>query len=344
MKFKAETIIAPLLAWYDRHKRDLPWRESLDPYRVWLSEIMLQQTTVQAVIPYYAKFLKHYPDVHALADAPAEHVMRDWAGLGYYSRARNLHACAKMVVHTLEGKFPHTPAGLKTLPGIGDYTAGAVAAIAYGQRATVVDGNVERVISRLFAIETPLPASKPDIRAQAQLIYHDDANTRPGDLPQAFMDLGSSVCVPQNPKCPLCPVEHVCEARKLGIQNALPRRVREKKKPERIGYVYWVEDGKGDVLLERRPDKGLLGGMAGLPTSEWAHGREHPAHLDGFEGKPLPETVRHVFTHFALTLQIVRMTGKKAPKGFRWQPIESIDDAGLPSLFMKVVKLLRLRV
>jgi len=331
-------VIGPLLAWYDRHKRDLPWRGAPSAYHIWLSEVMLQQTTVPAVAPYYAKFLKHYPDVRALAAAPTEDVMRDWAGLGYYSRARNLHACAKAVAAS-GGNFPQTVEGLKALPGIGDYTAAAIAAIAFGKKASVVDGNVDRVVTRLFAIETPLPASKPEIRARAAEIYFDDANTRPGDLPQAFMDLGATICVPQNPKCVLCPVNTVCEARKLGLQNELPKRAAKQARPKRKGFVYWVTDDQGRVLLHRRPDKGLLGGMAGLPTSEWS---DDPAHLEDFEIETIEkETVKHVFTHFELTLQIARakIIGariKRAPDGYYF---DDPAKAGLPSVFAKVVKM-----
>jgi A/G-specific adenine glycosylase len=337
MPIKAQNIIAPLLEWYGRHKRVLPWRGTQDAYKVWLSEIMLQQTTVPAVAPYFEKFLRHYPDVRALAAAPAEDVMRDWAGLGYYSRARNLHACAKTVAREMGGHFPQTVAGLKALPGIGEYTAGAIAAIAFGQQASVVDGNVERVITRLYAIETPLPDSKPEIRKHAQSIYHDAANISPSDLPQAFMDLGAMICVPKNPKCPICPVAKVCDARRKGIQNELPRRLAKAARPRRKGFVYWITDKKGRVLLQRRPDKGLLGGMAGLPTSEWS---DAPAHLKGFKiGKIEKAKVKHVFTHFELSLQIVHATITKIPDGYYFSDLKN---AGLPSVFTKAVRLMRL--
>lgn len=294
---------------------------------------MLQQTTVPAVAPYYARFLEHYPNVMALAAAPAEDVMRDWAGLGYYSRARNLHAAAKEVA-AAGGIFPDTPEGLKALPGIGDYTAGAIAAIAFGKKASVVDGNVDRVITRLYAIETPLPDSKPQIRKHAEKIYMDDANTNPADLPQAFMDLGATICTPANPKCVLCPVEKACEAKKRGIQNELPKRAAKKARPKRKGYVYWVTDDEGRVLAQRRPDKGLLGGMTGLPTSEWS---QDPAHLDGFEIESVQkQTVKHVFTHFELTLTPVTARIKNMPNDYFFTKIK---DAGFPSVFMKVVKL-----
>lgn len=335
MKPQVKTIIADILAWYDLYGRDLPWRTKgavhPDPYKVWLSEIMLQQTTVPAVAPYYAKFTTKYPTVHALAEAPSEDVMRDWAGLGYYSRARNLHAAAKVVSKDMRGRFPHDKAALTMLPGIGDYTAGAIAAIAFGQQATVVDGNIERVITRLYAIETPLPASKPEIKDTAHTLYHNDANTRPHDLPQALMDFATAICTPKNPKCMSCPIQKQCLAFKKGIQNELPKRLAKKVRPKRNGFVYWVEDDKGRVLVERRPDKGLLGGMMGLPTSDWS---DAPAHLKDFKIETIEkETVKHVFTHFELTLTIVHASAKKIPDGYQFK---NIKDAGFPSVFMKV--------
>ena len=315
---KAQKIIEPLLAWYGRHKRDLPWRASRDPYRVWLSEVVVQQTTAPAVAPYYAKFLKHYPTVEVLANAPSEDVMRDWAGLGYYSRARNLHACAKAVT-AAGGTFPDTIEALKALPGIGDYTAAAIASIAFDKKASVVDGNVDRVMTRLYAIETPLPLSKPEIRAKAEVIYMDAA----------------TICTPTNPKCVSCPVNKVCEARKLGIQNELPKRAAKKARPKRKGYVYWVRDDAGRVLVQRRPDKGLLGGMAGLPTSDWG---DAPEHLSNFKiVKEEKATVKHVFTHFELTLVPVHAKVTKIPDGYYFTRPE---DAGFPSVFSKVVKFL----
>lgn len=328
---EAKSIIAPLLRWYARHKRDLPWRHGVSPYRVWLSEIMLQQTTVQAVIPYFLKFTEKYPDVRALAAAPLEDVMRDWAGLGYYSRARNLHACAKAVAAS-GSVFPDD---LKSLPGIGDYTAGAIRAIAYGQKASVVDGNVDRVISRLFAIETPLPASKPEIRAIAERIYLSDANTDPSGLPQAFMDLGATICTPQNPKCVSCPLTGVCMAKAQNLHNELPRRASKKARPKRVGWVYWVEN-RGQVLIHRRPASGLLGGMAGLPTSDWNLEPEYPPHAAGFTAvADTGASVRHVFTHFELTLRIVRARVKIPAEGYYWG---DPNEAGMPSLFKKVAK------
>lgn len=324
-------IIKPLLSWYKRHKRDLPWRHDVTPYRVWLSEIMLQQTTVQAVIPYFLKFTEKYPRIEDLAAASTDEIMRNWAGLGYYSRARNLHACAKTVAAN-GGTFPPD---LKSLKGIGEYTAGAITAIAYNRKAVVVDSNVDRVVTRLYAIETPLPASKPEIRKRAEAIYMDGANTQPAALPQAFMDLGAAICTPQNPKCGACPIAEACEGRAKGLQNELPRRAAKKARPKRAGWVYLIEQD-GQWLLHRRPEKGLLGGMTGLPTSEWTEGKTPPAHPALF--KRVEETdvqVKHVFTHFELTLRVAKASITAAPDGHYWGDPEK---AGLPSVFKKVCK------
>ena len=335
MKPQVKTIIGNVLDWYDRHGRELPWRTKgavhADPYMVWMSEIMLQQTTVPAVKPYFEKFTSKYPNVHDLAHASSEDVMRDWAGLGYYSRARNLHACAKAVSEA-GGQFPSDKDALKALPGIGDYTAGAIAAIAFGQKARVVDGNIERILARVYAIETPLPAAKPEIMVYADALFLSDANTRPHDLPQALMDLASAICTPKNPKCVICPINKQCAAFKEGIQNELPKRAAKPERPKRKGIVYWITDDKGRVLVETRAPKGLLGGMTGLPTSEW---NDDPKPLKGFEAEQERSVVKHTFTHFELTLTMMRAHGKKAPDGFRF-----IDpgEAGFPSVFKKVAK------
>ena len=332
-KTKASRVIPALLSWYDRHRRDLPWRQSRDPYRVWLSEIMLQQTTVPAVIPYFLKFTDKYPTVKHLANAPQDQVMADWAGLGYYSRARNLHAAAKAVADL--GSFPDTVEGLKTLPGIGDYTAGAIAAIAYDLPATVVDGNVERVMSRVEAITDPLPASKPLLRAAAALYYDDPANTRPGDLPQAFMDLGATICTPAKPKCMICPINDNCEAYKLGIQETLPARTAKAERPKRKGYAYWITNKEGQILLHRRPAKGLLGGMVGLPTSDW---NDKPAHPDFITLGDSIGHIKHVFTHFELRLDIFEAKVKKLPDDYFWADMDTLN--ALPSVFKKAAKLM----
>ncbi len=304
---------ADLLRWYDRHRRILPWRaapgECADPYHVWLSEIMLQQTTVAAVVPYYHRFLSLFPTVDALAEAPEEQVMRAWAGLGYYARARNLHACARAV--SARGGFPDSIEALRTLPGIGGYTAPAIAAIAFGIPAVPVDGNVERVTARLFAIHTPLPAARRRLAEAAATLGADaEARARPSDFAQALFDLGATICTAKRPACALCPWRTPCLARAGGIAELLPARTPKRTRPDRHGALFHLSDGAGRVLLQRRPPRGLLGGMTELPGTPW---RE--------EGWTLPEllsfapaqadwdpagTVRHVFTHFTLTLAVYR--------------------------------------
>jgi A/G-specific adenine glycosylase len=267
---------ADLLAWYDRHRRTMPWRalpgEAADPYQVWLSEIMLQQTTVAAVIPYYQRFLARFPDVHTLATAPAETVMSAWAGLGYYARARNLHACAKAVA-ALGGQFPDTVEALLTLPGIGPYTARAVAAIAFGVPVVPVDGNVERIAARLFAIATPLPAAKPALAAAADRFgAHPASRARASDFAQALFDLGATICT-RTPACGICPLAAICAARCAGNPENFPARTAKPARPTRHGALFWLTDSQNRVLLRRRPPKGLLGGMTELPGTDWL-----PAH------------------------------------------------------------------
>jgi A/G-specific adenine glycosylase len=337
-----------LLGWYDRHRRTLPWRalpgQAADPYHVWLSEIMLQQTTVGAVVPYFQKFIRLWPDVRALAEAPEQDVMAAWAGLGYYSRARNLHKCAKIVADGLKGRFPDHQDGLKALPGIGDYTSAAITAIAFDKPATVIDGNVERVVARYFAIQETLPAAKKPIREKAGLLSNGRAD-RPGDFAQAMMDLGATVCIPKNPRCSLCPVSEGCEARKLNIQNDLPRRAVKKIRPKKTGYIYWITSKAGQVLLHRRPPEGLLGGMTALPTSEWlendlAATLTHPADIidnvkvfSACEGRD----VHHVFTHFELKLLPFSGEWKAAmlPYGYYWADPVDFRNWGLPTVFRK---------
>ncbi|MCW1382610.1 A/G-specific adenine glycosylase [Novosphingobium sp. KCTC 2891] len=350
MQASGETVSAPdqidkdasaaLLRWYDAHARRLPWRRlpgeaRQEPYRVWLSEIMLQQTTVAAVGPYYAKFLGLWPTVEALAAADDGDVMAAWAGLGYYARARNLLACARAVAEA--GAFPDSEAGLRALPGVGDYTAAAVAAIAFGQRAVVVDANVERVVARLFAIETPLPAARPQIRAATDRITPED---RAGDFAQAMMDLGATVCTVKAPRCLLCPLRSVCAAQAQGEPERLPAKAAKKAKPARKGRAFWIERD-GQVLLVRRPGKGMLGGMRALPDDGWA------ARGDGAGAPPLEAdwrsagAVRHGFTHFDLELQLMLCLGgdwASLPVG-EWWPIEDIEAAGLPTVFAKAARL-----
>lgn len=329
-----------LLEWYDAHARRLPWRRlpgesRQDPYRVWLSEIMLQQTTVAAVGPYYARFLELWPTVDALAAADDGDVMAAWAGLGYYARARNLLACARAV--TALGGFPETEDGLRALPGIGDYTAAAVAAIAFGRRAVVVDANVERVVSRLFAIDTPLPSSRPAIRAAAGTITPGE---RAGDFAQAMMDLGATICTPRAPRCLLCPVRPCCAAFAEGEPERLPVKAAKKAKPVRRGHAWWIERD-GAVRLVRRAGAGMLGGMRALPDDGWS------ARTDGDGVPPLPGEwatggiVRHGFTHFDLELRLmlcVRAEAVSLGEG-EWWPIETIEAAGLPTVFARAARL-----
>ena len=335
---------ADLLAWYDRHRRALPWRalpgESADPYRVWLSEIMLQQTTVQAVKPYFAAFLARFPSVAALAEAPSEAVMSAWAGLGYYSRARNLHACAKTVANEHGGRFPDTEADLRTLPGIGPYTAAAVAAIAFGQKAAAVDGNVERVMSRLFMLDVPMPAGWPVVAARTIALVPED---RPGDFAQALMDLGATICTPRKPACALCPWQAPCLARKAGTQESYPRKLAKKEGLLRQGTAFVVLREDGAVLLRTRPPKGLLGGMAEVPTSAWSVTHDTASRDDQpFDAAWLTANtpVRHVFTHFPLELMVLAARvpiEAAAPDGARFTPIAALADEPLSSVMLKVI-------
>ncbi|KEP69687.1 adenine glycosylase [Thioclava dalianensis] len=299
-----------LLKWYDAHARVMPWRVSPadraggmrpDPYRVWLSEVMLQQTTVAAVRDYFHRFTERWPDVAALAAAEDADVMAQWAGLGYYARARNLLKCARVVADELSGQFPQTAPELQKLPGIGPYTAGAIAAIAFDAPVPVVDGNVERVVSRLFAVQTPLPTAKPELTELTAQITPDQ---RPGDFAQAMMDLGATICTPRNPACAICPLIGACAAQAQGIAADLPRKAAKKPKPTRHGFAYVAVNAAGDVLLERRPDKGLLGGTLGFPGSDWS---ETPSPAPPFEAdwREAPAEVRHTFTHFHLHLRVL---------------------------------------
>jgi A/G-specific adenine glycosylase len=339
-----------LLAWYDRDRRLLPWRaapgEVADPYRVWLSEVMLQQTTVAAVIPYFQAFLARWPSVEALAAAPVEDVMQAWSGLGYYARARNLHACAKMVAEWRGGRFPDDEADLARLPGIGEYTAAAIAAIAFGRPAVVVDGNVERVMARLYAVTQPLPAAKPRLKALAAALTPAD---RPGDYAQAVMDLGATLCSPRSPACALCPWRDQCAGRRQGIEADLPARLAKPERPTRRGIAFWVLDGDGAVLLRRRPPEGLLGGMVEIPSTEW---RADPWTLaEAVPAAPLPSerlssgwrllpgVVRHTFTHFHLdiTVAAARCHGSPAVRG-HWCPLDQLAEQALPTLMRKLAR------
>jgi A/G-specific adenine glycosylase len=336
---------ADLLAWYDRHSRILPWRaprgERADPYAVWLSEIMLQQTGVKMVAPYYARFLARWPTVTALAETELDDVLRAWAGLGYYARARNLHACARAVVERHGGIFPNGIDELRELPGIGDYTAAAVASIAFDAPAVPVDGNVERVVSRLFAVEQELPAAKPEIKKLAKSLLPP---RRPGDFAQALMDLGATICSPKNPACALCPWSEVCVARALCTQETFPRKAPKREGKLRRGAAFVALRPDGRVLLRRRPEKGLLGSMTEVPGSDWAHDFNVATALKAAPLKAkwrnLPGVVTHVFTHFPLELVIFVASlprATPAPKGARWAKVATLADEALPRVMRKVI-------
>jgi len=336
---------AALLAWYDRHRRVLPWRAApgatADPYHVWLSEIMLQQTTVKAVIPYYARFLARFPKVTDLAAAPLDDVLKLWAGLGYYARARNLHACARAVATDHGGVFPGTETGLRALPGIGDYTAAAIAAIAFGQHASPVDGNIERVVSRLFAVDDELPRAKPAIRALAAELMPE---RRAGDFAQALMDLGATICTPKSPACALCPWLGACAAQARGDPQTFPRKAGKKTGALRRGAAFLALREDDTILLGTRPERGLLGGMSQVPTTDWSEDFDGEGARDRAPLKAnwsrLPGVVTHTFTHFPLELVVyaARVPSRsRAPRGMRWVALTDLHDAALPTVMRKVI-------
>lgn len=297
-----------------------------DPYRVWMSEVMLQQTTVAAVRAYFLRFTERWPTVGDLAAAADADVMAEWAGLGYYARARNLLACARAVARDHQGRFPATLEGLRSLPGVGPYTAAAVASIAFDQPETVVDGNVERVMARLFAVETPLPTAKPELTRLAATVT---PQTRAGDYAQAVMDLGATVCTPRNPACAICPLLDLCAARRLGIQAELPRKLAKPEKPTRTGTLWALRNPAGDWLLEQRPERGLLGGMLGFPTTGWdGSGTEEPVAADWQHAGE----VRHTFTHFHLVLTVLTATTSANPAHGTFQQVRPTD---LPTVMRK---------
>jgi A/G-specific adenine glycosylase len=348
-QIEASKIAARLLAWYDRHHRDLPWRtppgaiavgRRPDPYHVWLSEIMLQQTTVEAVKPYFRAFLAKWPDARSLAAADTEDVMKAWAGLGYYSRARNLKRCADLLAAEYGGRFPDTEDGLRALPGIGGYTAAAIAAIAFNRPAAVVDGNVERVVTRLRAIETPLPAAKAEIRdVVAELLPAD----RPGDFAQAMMDLGATICTPRRPACLPCPLRDDCRAGDEGDPERFPVKAPKTLKPQRLGAAFVAVGDDGAVLLRKRFESGLLGGMTEIPTTAWTARTDGIATVDG---APFPAnwrkagSISHVFTHFALELTIFRadLVNFPAPPGHWWSPAVDLHGEALPTVMKKAIE------
>jgi len=350
MSAKPDDIIRlreTLLDWYDREGRSLPWRirpearaagRVADPYAIWLSEIMLQQTTVPHATPYWFRFLDLWPRVRDLAAAPREDVMREWAGLGYYARARNLHACARFVADELGGVFPDTLDGLKALPGVGEYTANAILAAAFDKPASVVDGNVERVVTRLRRVQTPLPRAKPEIRRLAGEIASPE---RPGDYAQAIMDLGATVCTPRTPDCAACPWAFGCAGYREGDAQRYPLKEKKKARPVRHG-IAWLVRGPRGLWLRQRPDKGLLGGMTEVPSTEWAEGE--PLAVPPFQGDWADRgEVRHVFTHFELRLRVREaspVSGWEPEDGF-WAEEGALDAQALPSVMRKVVAVRR---
>jgi len=339
-----------LLAWYDWHRRRLPWRvqpgATPDPYRVWLSEIMLQQTTVAVVAPYFESFLRRWPAVADLAAADLDDVLHAWQGLGYYARARNLHRCARAIAGPLGGRFPDSEAELLKLPGIGHYTAAAIAAIAFDRRAVVVDGNVERVMARLFAVDKPLPRAKSLLRELAGRLTPE---ARPGDYAQAVMDLGATVCTPRNPNCVLCPWGDVCQGRNFA--DSLPRRARKPERPLRRAVAFWITRPDGSVLLRRRPENGLLGGMIEAPSTEWREGpMPSPAAAHKLAPLPargwrrLPGVVEHGFTHFRLELAVLSGhvdgdagAGNTGPDTL-WCHPDRLGEQALPTVMKKLVR------
>jgi A/G-specific adenine glycosylase len=332
-----------LLAWYDRHRRRLPWRAApgkrADPYHVWLSEIMLQQTTVAAVGPYFRDFIQRWPNVEDLAAAELDRVLHAWQGLGYYARARNLHRTARIVIEQHGGGFPDNEEALLELPGVGAYTAAAIAAIAFGKSATPVDGNIERVIARLFAVREPLPEAKTELRRLARMLT---PRNRAGDFAQAMMDLGATVCLARRPKCLLCPIAADCQGYAKGIAEELPARSPKRPRPLRHGAVFWAVRRDGAVLLRRRPEKGLLGGMMEFPSSEWRakpwrEGEALAAAPLLSEWSALPGLVRHGFTHFELELRVFAGRVRTKKDGV-WCAIDRLPEMALPTLMKKVAR------
>jgi len=358
MTSEKRSSFAPLLLrWYDEHRRDLPWRakagETSDPYHVWLSEIMLQQTTVATVGPYFARFLHLWPRLRDLANAELDDVLHAWQGLGYYARARNLHRCAKFVQDNCQGVFPSAEQDLLKLPGVGTYTAAAIASIAFDQRAVVVDGNIERVISRVFDLHTPLPKVKPEIKEKTDWVTPDQ---RAGDFAQAMMDLGATICVPKKPACMLCPLSDLCDGREKGTAVDLPKKTPKKPKPTKFCFAYWIETDDGSILLRRREEKAMLGGMMEVPTSDWV---EQPqaleeslkqANLDqGYDWELLAGEAKHTFTHFHFEMKVVKIKlAKSQMKNFNadlsqnWQEAfwchpRNLVDQALPTTMKKIV-------
>ena len=344
-----QALSTELLAWYDVHARTMPWRVSPadrkagvrpDPYRVWMSEIMLQQTTVAAVKEYFERFTRRWPTVADLAAAEDAAVMGEWAGLGYYARARNLLKCARAVVADHGGVFPDTYDGLIGLPGVGPYTAAAVSAIAFDRAETVLDGNVERVMARMYDIHDPLPGSKPALKARAEALTPDQ---RPGDYAQAVMDLGATICTPRNPACGICPWRDPCGARVAGTAAELPKKTLKKAKPTRYGVVYLGQRADGAWLVETRPEKGLLGGMMGWPGSEWVDATPNPAPPCVADWRVVGGEVRHTFTHFHLVLQVLAadLPAETHPERGFFLEKHAFRPSDLPTVMRKAYNLVR---
>lgn len=343
-----QPITSKLIRWYDAHHRILPWRISprersegkiADPYRIWLSEIMLQQTTVEAVKPYFNAFIKKWPTVASLAAASQDDVLRAWAGLGYYSRARNLKKCADIVSNDHCGRFPSETVALKALPGIGDYTAAAIASIAFDLPAAVVDGNVERVITRLYAIATALPLAKPAIRGKMQDLT---PNERPGDFAQAMMDLGATICTPKRPACVICPVNDNCQALRVTDPELFPVKAPKKEKPVRLGAAFVAISAENEVYLQSRVETGLLGGMAQVPTTAWTARLDGNTELDAapFSAAWTPTgNITHVFTHFELRLRVFKAhnVAKNAGTEGWWVKVENLHEEALPTVMKKAI-------
>jgi len=328
-----------MIDWYDDHRRMLPWRsnpyDKPNPYHVWMSEVMLQQTTVGAVKSYFEKFITLWPTVFDLAAATQDDVMREWAGLGYYSRARNLHKCAQVLVKEHNGVFPRDKKSLLSLPGIGEYTASAILSIAFDVPTTVIDGNVDRVVSRLYAIRTPLPKSKPLIREYADTLFIGQNTDRPSCFAQSMMDLGATICIPKTPRCTLCPIQKFCHAYETGNASQFPFKEKKKILPEKHAFVFLNVDN-GRIEMERRADKGMLGGMMGFPTSEWVSVDDDLPNIKYDKAV----SVRHVFTHFALTLYPIMQTTQSECI----IDLKDVDNIGLPTLFKKVWKLMKHKI
>lgn len=327
-----------MLAWFAAHKRPLLWREARTPYKVWLAEVMLQQTTVATATGYFTRFLERFPTLQSLADAPLDDVLHMWQGLGYYSRARNLHKCAKTVIAEFDGTFPQTAAQLETLPGIGPYTAAAVACIAFDEPTPVVDGNIERVISRLFAIKTPLPKSKPEIKKYAAKLT---PKKQSGDYAEAMMDLGATVCTPRAPNCGKCPLSDLCKAKHLAIEETLPKKEKKKPRPEKTGTVYAFFAPDGMLYIQKRKQTGLLASLWELPHQGWeaAHMPAFSENIDLAKSEDLGQ-IRHAFTHFGLTLSVKKITLPEKPDRGEWVTKTQLKNYALPTLMKKVTDLL----